>query len=99
MTNAQPTLTPLEGTLGASITNIDLSALTDDTWALVDRAFLEHGLLVFPEQHLSEDDQVAFAKRFGPIEHLTPNKALVHAHLRQGIDAHRTGCTTAGRTN
>lgn len=76
MTNAQPTLTPLEGTLGASITNIDLSALTDDTWALVDRAFLEHGLLVFPEQHLSEDDQVAFAKRFGPIEHLTPNKAL-----------------------
>jgi alpha-ketoglutarate-dependent taurine dioxygenase len=71
-----PTITPLDATLGARITDIDLTELTDEVWTIVESTFHEHGLLVFPAQHLSEDAQVAFAKRFGDIEHLTPNKAL-----------------------
>ena len=30
--------------------------------------WLEYALLVFPGQHLSRDEQVAFARRFGPLE-------------------------------
>jgi alpha-ketoglutarate-dependent taurine dioxygenase len=32
------------------------------------RTWLRYGLLIFPGQHLSNDDQVAFAKRFGALE-------------------------------
>ncbi|MDP6706259.1 MAG: TauD/TfdA family dioxygenase [Alphaproteobacteria bacterium] len=64
----QPTITPLDASLGATITDIDLAAMDDDTWRLVEEAFHEYGLLVFPGQSLSDEAQVAFAGRFGDIE-------------------------------
>ena len=36
-------------------------------------SFHEHALLIFPAQHLSDDEQVQFAERFGDIELLTAN--------------------------
>ena len=64
-----PTITPIEGhTLGATITDIDLSNLDDANWRIVEDAFLEYAALIFPGQHLSDPDQVAFGKRFGEIE-------------------------------
>ena len=39
-------------------------------------AFLEHAVLVFPDQGLVPEEQVDFAKRFGAIEILTPNPKL-----------------------
>ncbi|MEM7405344.1 MAG: TauD/TfdA family dioxygenase [Pseudomonadota bacterium] len=70
----QPTVTPLDLTLGATLTDVDLSALDDQSWRVVEDAFHQYGLLVFPGQHLTDDGQVAFAERFGPIEYLTGNK-------------------------
>ena len=32
------------------------------------RTWLKYALLIFPAQHLSNDDQVTFAKRFGALE-------------------------------
>ena len=64
-----PIIKPVEGaTLGAVITDIDLTHLSSKTWRVVEEAFLEYAVLVFPAQHLGADAQVAFGKRFGEIE-------------------------------
>ena len=64
-----PTVTPIEGlTLGAVVKDIDLANLDEPAWRAVEEAFLTHAALVFPGQHLSDADQVAFGKRFGEIE-------------------------------
>jgi len=63
-----PTITPLDATLGATITDIDLAGLDVATWKIVEDAFLEYALLVFPGQDLGPDEQVEFSLRFGEIE-------------------------------
>ena len=68
------TVTPIDATLGAVVTDVDLATLDDDTWARIHAAFLTYGLLVFPAQHLDEEAQGAFALRFGNIERLSPRQ-------------------------
>jgi len=63
-----PTITPLDASFGARITDIDLANLSDEDWSIVEDAFNEYGALVFPGQNLSEEAQIAFGERFGPIE-------------------------------
>jgi len=74
----QPTITPTDATLGATITDIDLATMGEATWQCVEDAFHQYGVLVFPGQNLSEDAQIAFASRFGDIEFLrdTDDKAI-----------------------
>jgi alpha-ketoglutarate-dependent taurine dioxygenase len=59
---------PVDATLGAVVTDVRLASLTPAEWIEVERAFLDHAVLVFPGQHLHGDEQVAFARRFGDIE-------------------------------
>lgn len=59
---------PLDATFGAVVTGLKLAALDDATWRDLYAAWLEYALLIFPEQHLSRDEQIAFARRFGPLE-------------------------------
>jgi alpha-ketoglutarate-dependent taurine dioxygenase len=61
----------LEPTLGAVIRELNLCALTSAEWDKIYQQFLEHAVLIFPEQHLSKKEQEGFAIRFGEIEHLT----------------------------
>ena len=62
-------LTPVAGaTFGATIRGIQLRAIDDDTFRTVHEAWLEHALLIFPEQVLSRAEQDAFARRFGELE-------------------------------
>jgi len=68
------TVTPVDATLGAVITDVDLANLTDETWAEIHKAFLDYGVLVFPGQHLDEESQGVFARRFGKIERLSPSQ-------------------------
>ena len=70
----KPTVTPIDATFGARITGVALANLNDDAWNEIEDAFHEYGMLVFPNQGLSEEDQVDFALRFGEIEHLRANK-------------------------
>ncbi len=73
-----PTITPLENTtFGAVITGVDLDHVDEVTWSVVEQVFLEYAALVFPEQHLSEEAQVAFAKHFGDIEILQENAEAI----------------------
>ena len=51
-----PTIAALDATLGATITDIDLSNLDDETWATVEDAFHQYALLIFPGQNLSRSD-------------------------------------------
>ena len=60
-----PTVTPIDATLGAFVTDVDLKNLDDVEWAVIYTAFLDHGVLVFPEQHLDDETQRAVAFRFG----------------------------------
>ena len=60
------TIKPTGATLGAIVTDVDLSRLDDATWQEVHEAFLTYGVLVFPGQFLDEEAQGRFALRFGP---------------------------------
>ena len=51
--------------MASPITSTDLANLGKMTWRTIEDAFHEHVLLIFPSQHLSADDQVAFSNRFG----------------------------------
>ena len=61
-----PTATPLAGLIGAEV-DVDLRTVDDETFEGIRRAFLEYVILVFPNQRLSPDDQLAFARRFGKL--------------------------------
>jgi alpha-ketoglutarate-dependent taurine dioxygenase len=63
---------PADATLGAVVHGVRLAALDDAEWRALDAAFLEHAVLIFPGQHLDAAEQVAFARRFGAIEHIVP---------------------------
>lgn len=59
---------PIDATFGAVVTGVKLAALDDATWHDLHAAWLQYALLIFPDQHLTRDEQIAFAKRFGPLE-------------------------------
>ena len=59
---------PLPATLGATVTGLRLAALDDARWRQIDEAFNTYALLIFPGQHLSDDEQMAFGRRFGRLE-------------------------------
>jgi len=58
----------IDATFAAVVTGLTLAALDDATWRDLHDAWLEYALLIFPDQHLKRDEQIAFAKRFGRLE-------------------------------
>lgn len=69
------TITPLDASFGARITDIVLADMSAADWTTVEDAFHQYGALVFPGQHLSDDEHAAFGERFGDIEYLRDGKA------------------------
>jgi alpha-ketoglutarate-dependent taurine dioxygenase len=59
---------PLPASFGAVVTGVRLAELSEPAFAVLYRAWLDHALLIFPGQHLSRNEQIAFARRFGPME-------------------------------
>ena len=59
---------PITGSIGAEITGVDLSKVSDAQWDSIYQAWLENLVLFFPEQHLDADAHVELARRFGDIE-------------------------------
>lgn len=62
-------ITPLHPHIGARAEGVDLRrALSADEAAQVEAAMDRHAVLVFPGQDIDDDQQMAFATNFGPLE-------------------------------
>lgn len=63
-------VTPTGQACGARVTGVDLtSPLSDDEVAAIRAAWLDHHVLVFPDQPVSDDDLERFTLYFGPFGH------------------------------
>lgn len=66
---SQMTFEPLEGTtFGARVHGVKLTAMDDAAFRELHDNWLEYGLLIVPEQFLTREEQIAFARRFGDLE-------------------------------
>ncbi|MDU6239673.1 MAG: TauD/TfdA family dioxygenase [Bradyrhizobium sp.] len=61
-------IVPTDQSLGAEIRNVDLRQLDDAAFAAVLRAFHTHSVLLVRGQHLSDQDLIAFSRRFGDLD-------------------------------
>ncbi len=60
------TIKPIDGPLGAVVTGVDLAApISAEIKKAIHKAWLDHLVLVFPKQNLSEEEQVSFARLWG----------------------------------
>ena len=62
------TVIPTRGVLGAEIQNIDLRTIAQNDFAVIYGAWLDHSVLLFRAQHLTDDELVAFSRRFGDLD-------------------------------
>lgn len=56
----------LTGVVGARITGVDITQLSDDEFQELRALACEHGVVFFALQHMSVQQQVEFSHRFGP---------------------------------
>lgn len=59
---------PNAAALGAEIAGVDLRAIDDATFAAIHRAWVDHLVLLFRGQTLSDDDLIGFSRRFGELD-------------------------------
>ena len=63
------TVCPVTPNFAAEIGDVDLSApLAPSDVADIKAAFAAYAVLIFPDQHLSQDQHLDFARHFGPLE-------------------------------
>jgi alpha-ketoglutarate-dependent 2,4-dichlorophenoxyacetate dioxygenase len=78
-------VTRLHPTLGAELRGVDLTCpVTPEVFAEIEVAFNRYGILVFPEQPVTDEQQLAFSELFGPLE-VNPNYAGAKMRLRPDI--------------
>jgi taurine dioxygenase len=62
-------IVPLDAPVGAEVIGLDLSRpLNDADFGRVHRAHLDHHVLVFRDARITPAQQVAFSRRFGPLQ-------------------------------
>lgn len=61
-------IAPSTATLGATVTGVGLNALSDREWRVIEDAFHEHAVLIFPRADLTEEEHIGFSRRFGSLE-------------------------------
>ncbi|PPV08700.1 taurine dioxygenase [Xanthomonas bromi] len=62
-------IVPFDATLGAEVIGLHLAQpLDDDTFARIQRAHLDHHVLVFRDQRITPAQHVEFSRRFGPLQ-------------------------------
>ncbi len=95
---------PLSDIMAAEIIGLDLTKpLSSATRDAIHAAFLDHQVLVFRDQKLTKDEQVAFTEQFGTPErhaltNITPGAhPLVHMVPNLGPAGHPTGVVKSTR--
>jgi taurine dioxygenase len=54
--------------LGAEVYGVDLRAIDDEIFARIHRAWLDHQVLLFRDQALTDEHLIAFSRRFGDLD-------------------------------
>ena len=84
------TIRKLTPVFGAEITGVDLTRLDDATFEHIEDAFETYSVLVFPNQNLDDDAQIAFSRRFGELEktqgHIANNFQVKHVSEITNLD-------------
>jgi alpha-ketoglutarate-dependent 2,4-dichlorophenoxyacetate dioxygenase len=63
------TINPVTPSFAAEIGDVDLSGpIEPSDLAAIKEAFATYAVLIFPDQHLSQDQHLDFARQFGPLE-------------------------------
>src|SRR5437667_12845223 len=62
------TVVPSGACLGAEIRGVDLRRIDDRDFAAIHRAWLDHLVLLFRDQRLSDDELIAFSRRLGELD-------------------------------
>src|SRR5258708_23832829 len=89
-------VSPFPPPLGAEVRNVDLTRpVPAEIFAEIEAAFNRYGILVFPDQPLTDDQQLAFSRLFGVLE-VNPNYAGATMRLRPDV-ADISNLDTQGR--
>jgi taurine dioxygenase len=97
---------PLEPTIGAEISGIDLrNPLSIEQRDEIKALLLKHRVIFFRDQPISHDQQIAFARQFGKIYQHPSTRQVEHRFDKETADSHRISATeqrklykvTAGR--
>src|SRR6476620_6755644 len=90
---------PTSAALGAEIRGVDLGSINHAIFEQINRAWLDHSVLLFRNQRLSDDELIAFSCRFGTLDH-----APIQENGRRFVEGHpeiyvyRTSSSTASRS-
>lgn len=76
-------VSPTGAALGAELTGVDLRAVDDRDFAVIHHAWVEHSVLLFRGQRLSDDDLIAFSRRLGALD-----QAPVQENGRRFVEGH-----------
>ena len=84
---------PLTAHFGARVTGVDIASPLDFvTFKQIRQAFDDYSILIFPDQALADQTQIAFSERFGPCEPtVTANPAKGTVFARQSNLDIKTG--------
>jgi taurine dioxygenase len=64
-----PGIRALTSAVGAQVTGVDLAHLDEATFAIIRKGWLHHAALLFRNQRLTDEQLVAFSRRFGDLDH------------------------------
>jgi taurine dioxygenase len=62
------TVIPSGKSLGAEILGVNLRTVNTDDFSIIYRAWLDHSVLLFRGQNLTDDDLIAFSEKFGDLD-------------------------------
>src|SRR5689334_98997 len=65
---SRPSVRPVNPAVGAEISGVDVSRLSDSDFATIERAWQAHSALLIRGQRLTDDDLLAFSRRFGELD-------------------------------
>jgi alpha-ketoglutarate-dependent 2,4-dichlorophenoxyacetate dioxygenase len=75
---------PLHPLFGVEVVGVDVRRVDDRAFEAIVDAFEEHSVLLFREQAVGDEEQVAFSRRFGPLE-TTIRTVVSHEGFRPEI--------------